>query len=337
MFNWAASIVVITAGLLDSIGPVHAFTPGGGALADQRILSDPTYLPSAHEISGTTSYSYASGSLSTFLLSGTEINHQTLQTSAVVQTVEWGVTDDLTLRLSDDYVDEKTTVHFPGTSYSFVVGASGATNPTLGGVYRVIDQFSTFPLSVDIVGSYSPDLIRNRVANVAQHGSAGSGRQAFTTGLALGRFMPQFTIRGSLEAAHEGRGDASEITSGDEQQTAHWNYAIGIGGQVRVTDRWSVDAGFRYTTLGSEITTYHVPAADYSGRADAGKISDLSVGLNYHIIRNKLVAQVAYDYFRFGRRTTNFTNLPGARVIFIDYYIDDRHANEVTARLYYAF
>jgi hypothetical protein len=48
MCHWAALIVVITAGLLDAIGVVHASTPGGDAFSDQRILSDPMYLPSAH-------------------------------------------------------------------------------------------------------------------------------------------------------------------------------------------------------------------------------------------------------------------------------------------------
>jgi hypothetical protein len=56
MCHWAALIVVITAGLLDAIGVVHASTPGGDAFSDQRILSDPMYLPSAHQFSGTTSY-----------------------------------------------------------------------------------------------------------------------------------------------------------------------------------------------------------------------------------------------------------------------------------------
>jgi opacity protein-like surface antigen len=337
MFNWARWIAIAAAGLFGGIGVVQASTPPDGAFADQRILSDPMYLPLSHQFTGTTSYSYASGSLSTYLWSGTEINHQTLKTSTVVQTLAWGVTDDFTLRLSDAYVDEKTTVYFPGVPFHFDVGASGATNPTLSGAYRAVDQFNGFPVSVDVIAAHSPDLIRNRVANVEHHGSEGSGRQSFTTGVALGRFTPQFTVRGSLEAEYDGRGDASEITSGDEQQNAHWNYAIGIGGQARVTDRWSVDAGYRYTILGSETTAYHVPAADYIGHTSDGNVGDLSIGLNYHLIRNKLVAQVAYDYFRFGRRTTNFTNLPAARVLFIDYYIDDRHANEVTSRLYYAF
>jgi hypothetical protein len=86
MCHWAVLIAILVAGVFDGIDPVHASTRGDSAVADQRVLSDPMYLPLAHQFSGATCYFYASGSLGPYLLSGTEINHQMLKTSTVIQT-----------------------------------------------------------------------------------------------------------------------------------------------------------------------------------------------------------------------------------------------------------
>jgi hypothetical protein len=57
MCHWSALIAVFAAGLIDGIGTAQASTPVCSSVADQRTLSDPMYLPLAHQFSGATSYS----------------------------------------------------------------------------------------------------------------------------------------------------------------------------------------------------------------------------------------------------------------------------------------
>jgi hypothetical protein len=316
---------------------VQASLAADTADAGQRILSDPMYLPYAKQVYGTTSYSYASGTFSSFGLSGAEFSHESVRASRITQTVGWGITDEFTLRLSDTYVDDSTTYHFPNSTYSGSLDASGVTNPTLSSTYRAIDQIKGAPVSVDVIAAYSPNLIGGREATFERRGNEGSGRQSFTTTLAVGRVSSTFTIRGSLGAAYLGKRSVEYLVPAGEQTEAYWDYVLSTSMQARLTNAVSINGGYSYTVTGNTTTAYYAFAGDYAGRNSGGDIGDLNIALNYHFRSNALVAQFAYDNLQFGRLNTRFHDLPSSRVRHIDQYIGGRHSDEVTARLYYVF
>jgi len=74
---------------------------GGVALADEngRYLSDPAWLPMQGQVFGSTEFSVAEGRGSTYDSTGALASHFYDQSDRIGQTLEYGLTDDLTIRL----------------------------------------------------------------------------------------------------------------------------------------------------------------------------------------------------------------------------------------------
>ncbi len=108
---------------------------------NDRILSDPTFLPLKGQFYGETSYGYERTNDHNYDPSGAELSQVRHTLNTIRQTFEFGITDQLSLDLSDAYgfSGQARTTDAAGVSTQ---GVSGFENPTFGLTYRVFDQRS---------------------------------------------------------------------------------------------------------------------------------------------------------------------------------------------------
>ncbi len=70
----------------------------------------------------------------------------------------------------------------------------GADDPDFGATWRIIDQ-RTAPVSVDLTGSYAPDIFQNRSAERLHTGTFATGGQSGSAQLAISRETQILTLR----------------------------------------------------------------------------------------------------------------------------------------------
>ncbi|MEO8926664.1 MAG: hypothetical protein ABI306_05820 [Caulobacteraceae bacterium] len=270
-----------------------------------RILSDPTYLPLKGQIFGDSTYDYQRIDGSVFDDTGAQTASTRNTLNTLRQSFAYGVTDALSLNVSIGY-------GFSG--HSRVVTADGATtinqsgweDPTLGATYRLLDQ-RNHPVSLDVIGSYSPDAFQNRTATATQDATIARGGPAADFGLALGRETRMFTIRGEVSARYLGSSDLENTVSGDHTVTSsHWAPSLGVQTQTRLTSRLSANVGAGYTFNGSPTVTDR--ASGLERTLHLGDTQDVNVSLNYHFIPNRLVGSVNYRHTFYGGSNEAFAN-----------------------------
>jgi len=278
------------------------------SLSSDRILSDPLYLPLQGQIYGATSYQWASTSENIFNSAGVKTASERINSNPFDQTFEYGITDDLAVSGSIGYNPSLKTRINP------VVGASadrtdeGWDDPTFGVVYRVLDQ-RTNPLTLDVAGSYSPNVFRARSASDSDDGTVALGGQEWTVGGTLGREMRDFTIAGTFGANYVGSHGSLNETTGDEVATnATWLYALGLATQTRLSDQFSVNAGAAYTFAHNANVLNETTLVDHENHVKG--TPNLNAALNYHFIPNTLVGSVTYQHDFGGGSDNVYAALP---------------------------
>ncbi len=251
-----------------------------------RIISDPLYLPLKGQFYGSTEYDFSRNSYSQDNYLGKEYAYDKSDTNEVSQDLEYGLTDDLTLRFYDEFQDDRRYVAGEG-EYLFI----GFINPEFGATYRMIDQ-KQYPVDVDLIANYYPDVFSEKAATPDKTGTVASGGQKITLREAVGREMRNLTIQGFVEVEYQGK-EKTEILADDRdaEDKASWAYVFGLNTQIRITDRFSVNFGGAYTvannmdyTSSTGLSGIHVPA-DYS---------DFDTSLNYQFIPDRLVGSLTY-------------------------------------------
>ncbi|MGI8841451.1 MAG: hypothetical protein ACR2F8_11825 [Caulobacteraceae bacterium] len=321
---FARSIVYISlaaAVALPFCAQAQDFTPIG-----DRILSDPTYLPLQGQFFGDTNYGYERGDGDIFDASGAQTAATRHTQNLVHQNFAYGVTDALSLNVGIGYgfSDHNRVVTENGTN---TTSQSGWEDPTLGATYRLLDQ-RNHPVSLDIMGEYSPDAFESRDATPTRDGTIARGGSEVDLGVGLGRETKIFTIRGVFFDKYFGTSTTYNPTLGVTADTdSFWVPSVGVQTQSRFTDRLSANVGADYNFNGSPRV---VSAAGVAHTAKLGDYQTVNVALNYHFIPNRLVGSVNYHH-TFNDRTDE---------VFADPALDfsrDRSSDGVGAELRYVF
>jgi hypothetical protein len=301
------------------------FTPDNG-----RYLSDPLYLPMQGQLDGTTSYSYSASTGHIDDALGAHVQSFDVRTDRILQSLEYGVTDDLSLNISDAYDPVHERVVQPAGGGQFSRNDSGLEDPTIGVTWRALDQRAS-PVSLDLLASYAPNVIDSNASSATSDGSVARGGSQWSFGAALGHESRDFAIRAGINANWYGQRKV-ENDSGVNVSTqgSYWNTSADLGTQTRLSDQFSLDAGVGYVFAHDTSLDNHVTAVDFVTRPGNG--ADARLGLNYNIVPNKFVVGLTYGYN--ANETSHETS---AATPADDTATRDRKENVVGAKLDYVF
>ncbi len=166
--NLKTSLGLLALGLLLSILPFRAWAFDLSPDAS-RVLSDPTYLPQGGQFFGSTEFSYNQVNSNTDNYQGKMTASTSVKTTTLTQVLDFGLTDDLTLRASGFYQLNGTDSQDP-SGVSTLTSSYGMSDPTIALVCRVLDEKGA-PFNWDLKASYTPDLINAESASADLSGS----------------------------------------------------------------------------------------------------------------------------------------------------------------------
>lgn len=298
-------------------------TPDAG-----RILSDPNFLPYTGQLYGTTSYAHGWTSGNSANSLGAETSSFHINTNTLDQFLAFGITDDLSVNASVSYAptDYREINYAGGRSAS--LDSSGFSDPTFGATWRVLDQKS-WPVDLDLLGSYTPDWIDAHTATASEDGTVARGGEAGTVGAAVGYDTRSFGIRGAFTADFLGDSSSYNLASGDTIETqGRTNYTLSLDTQTRLTDLFSVNAGLAHTFAANETGVNLTSGAPHY--TEPGDNTALQLALNYNFIPNQFVvsATYAHEFYDNGR---TFYDDPAS-----DTETRDKSGNIVGVKLTYA-
>ncbi len=309
-----------------------------------RILGDPSFLPLAGQAEGVFSYTY-SANLYDLTSQDPFDGHSSYDRSenGFLPTLRFGVTDDISVFADLGFgnaraTQDRTYENYVFTPYFTLVHAHarvtyhslGAVDPDFGVTWRVIDQ-RTAPVSVDVTGSYAPDIFQNRSAERLQTGTFATGGQSGSAQLAISRETQVVTLRAYGTFTYNGRrndttGDGTE----DLRSAAHPSYAVGLQSEARVTPWLAINAGVgasqavqydRPLLAGDQVTPETVKPS--------GSISPYA-GVVVPLLGPNIVGEALYQH--------DFINNESVQVPFgQSYRYYKQESNEFTARLLVTF
>lgn len=293
-----------------------------------RILSDPNFLPLAGQFYGTTAYTHGwtSGNSANYL--GNETSTFQVNTNALDQLLAYGITDDLTVNASIEYVpiNYRQINYLNGNSATY--DSSGFSDPTFGATWRLLDQ-NVYPVNVDLIGSYTPDWIDAHSASAFQDGTVARGGQSGTIGGAIGYDTRSFGIRGAFNANFYGNSSALSLTNGETIQTqGYTNYALSLNTQTRLSELVSVNAGIDHTFASNQSAVNLFNGSPHY--TEPGDTTALNLALNYNFVPNAFVISATYAHDFYDDAKTFYINP------LYNSETRNKNGNIVGVKLYYA-
>ncbi|HEY1836307.1 MAG TPA: hypothetical protein VGG36_01515 [Rhizomicrobium sp.] len=256
-----------------------------------RLLSDPAYLPMQGQWYGSSSFSLAQGGSDEYDSTGAKIVTHRHWDDEISQELEYGITDEFALDVADTYDPfDKHKDEAAGGGFSDN-DKSGFHDPSVGVTWRVIDQASHQPVSLDLLANYTANLIAAQTTNVAEGGQSGE------FGAAVSKVMPGSTIYGKLAA--DWYGDQSQFNPANGnfiREQSYWDYLVDLETQTRLSDLFSINAGAGYIFANNARVMNLTSGIDHM--AEPGDGLKLDAALNYLIVPYPVVVSLTYDYRR---------------------------------------
>lgn len=272
-----------------------------------RVVSDPAYLPMKKQIYGETGYVYGFSRTTSYDNVGAKTSAATNHNQNISQKLAYGVTDMLTVRADMSYSPmSKRDVHNLTTTR--IRNADGFNNPNVGLTYRVLEQQKTAPVSVDVKLDYAPDVFDSELANNdSGTGTIARGGDMTRLGGQVSYKTKSFTIAGLAGVDYFGdRETEVQNTVTRYKEDSSWGGSLGLETQTRICERASVDLGASYSTSqNSDVTNTKTGVV---GEKDSGDIGQLKMAVNYHVIPNRLVASLSYNYNIIGDSENTYVN-----------------------------
>ncbi|HEY2445620.1 MAG TPA: hypothetical protein VGI20_07785 [Rhizomicrobium sp.] len=293
-----------------------------------RILSDPNYLPLAGQIDGSTAYTHGWMNGTGVNSAGDAISSFHINTNIIGQSLGYGITDDLSVNGSVQYVprDYREVNNANGQSAS--LDSSGFSDPTFGLTWRALDQ-RAWPVNLDLFGSYTPDWIGAETASAVQDGTVARGGQSGAVGAAVGYETRSFSIRGAFTEDFFGTSNRINLANGNLLDAAGYNNSeISLNTQTRFTDLFSVNAGVQHTFAANENAVDVTNGVAHT--SESGDLTALHLALNYQFVPNAFVVSATYDYEAYGNGRTLFADSA------LDTGTRNRNANIIGVKLQYA-
>jgi len=258
-----------------------------------RIISDPLYLPLSGQIYGSTAYRWSSDKQDTFDATGAQTSSVQNTGNTLDQQFQYGVTDDLALRLDWGYDWRNISRHLPAGD-TLVRSSSGWTDPAFGVTWRALDQ-GVNPFSLDLRADYAPDAFPAKSASTVDEGTIARGGDSVDLGLTLGHQTRDFTIAALFDATWlDARKVENQENDGFSTADSQWNYRLGVDSQLRLSDVMSVNAGAGHTFANN--STVFNSNTGLTHVSTGGDFTDLDVALNYHFVPNTVVGSIGYQH-----------------------------------------
>lgn len=233
-----------------------------------RVLTDPAFLPAARQLIGATSFAYGTGTGDVGGLSGTRLYSLDTRTVQISQSLSYGFTHEFSI-----WADASRAS--PTTHYYFASGGHANRGVPesylqLGITDRLLDQAS-HPFNLDITVAVPGRL-----------------------NLAFSREFRDFTIEGSAGLyAASGHG-FDPVRDADVRVSRFWGYSFAVQTQTRLTTALSINLAAQY--ISANVDDAHASIAGNSFLIDYPDQVSFDVALNYHLIPNRLVAQLSGTY-----------------------------------------
>jgi hypothetical protein len=286
-------------GLFSLAVPATAYAQYPAAAIPLRLLSDPAYLPYQGQLYGSSAFSMSESSGDRYDSTGAEISRDKGWQDTITQELEYGITNDLALRIGDSYVP------FDKDKDTFTAGgfadrkSDGFTDPSIGLTWRMIDQAHNSPLNFDLLADYSPNMIGARTTNLAR------GGQTADVGAAISEVMPHFTVYGKALAEWNGQqGEYNPLSTDFTRMASRWDYLLDLDTQTRFNQWLSFNAGVGYVFAGNARVANLTTGVDHT--LEPGDGLKLDAALNYQLVPNTFVASLTYDYRRDNTTDTVF-------------------------------
>jgi len=275
-----------------------------------RILSDPSFLPSGGQLFGSTLFNYNQLSSNTANYLGSPQSSNTTDTTTLNQLFEFGVTDDLCLRVSDIYqVQGATNTNASGAST--VTTSTGFGDPNFTAVWRFLDE-KTQPFNWDLIGTYTPNLFSAETGTQDQFGTLARGGATAAVGSALSYETRGLTVYGLFLATYlDGRDILNQATNVTVSYEPSWQYAFEIMTQTRFADDWSLNAGVSQTYADDASASFVTTAGKtVSFTTQPGQLTMLSASLNYQVTPGGFAASFLYSHDFYGDGGNDYPTLP---------------------------
>lgn len=303
-----------------------------------NVLSDPAYLPESGAIISDTSYSFMKTKSVWHYPGGSDISLNS-RSQVIGQEFSYGFLGNIVLTLGGLYVIKQKDEREYGAGYSpskFSYRSDGFENPFAGITYRVFSQ-RDFPFTLDVKGSYSPDVFDSELADPDRDGTVASGGQQSKLSTALSFQRERFTVQAVVGADYlsEQKSTYRVYLNSDERAKyvvgSSWGYFGGLHSQIKFGSRFSMNFGVGYAARENENIR------DISNilpiRRKSGSIRDVSLAANYHVIPNRVVVQFNYLYQKIGNTSYGVDSAPW--LFFPE--VKDQEGRIFTSRLLYSF
>ncbi|MBF0504152.1 MAG: hypothetical protein HQL14_03520 [Candidatus Omnitrophica bacterium] len=294
-----------------------------------RFISDPLFLPLKGQLYGATAYTYSLAHSSTYNYLGKNTAKSSVDTNTFTQNIQYGISDRLTLRLIDSYAFNKAAQSVSTTGAVTNNNNEGFNNPTIGTIYRVLEQPS-FPADVDLTFNISPSAFSAKEAGSGRNGTVASGTQPIAVVTGIGREMKNFTIEGTFTTTYVGNKYYESYANDDNYlEQEYFNYSFGLNTQTRLTERLSINLGAGYTiTDHAYLTNLSTGTKVY---VTIPNTFDLTGSINYHFIPNRLVGALTYTYDDYSTGKNTYSAVTS------DTESRNHYANVFGARMQYLF
>ena len=285
-----------------------------------RLLGDPGFLPLAGQIEGSFSTTYSVDRYD-FTNDAFFKNSASYRRTGLgfLPALNYGITDDITIFANlgwgnsfnrENYTRERLIFGIPirivSVKGTTTFHALGADNPEFGATWRAIDQRNA-PVSVDITGSYAPDIFKSRSASAVQTGSFADGGQSGNVQLAISREMQLLTLRAYGTFSYEGRrNELADSGFEDLRSAPHAAYAAGLQTELRLLPWLALHAGVTAQQAmqfdRSTISPYGVTPVTIM---PSGSISPYA-GVLLPFFDRRLTAEVMYQHDFIDNETQQF-------------------------------
>jgi hypothetical protein len=293
-----------------------------------RFLSDPNYLPMMGQVYGYTGYDHTWTNGDTFNSLGADVSSFHVNADTISQFLSYGVTDDLDINAAIRYAPGTQREIDRANGARTFLDSSGFSDPSFGADWRALDQ-STFPVDVDIFGSYTPDLGNSDAASATNDGTVARGGQSGAVGAALGYGTRDFSLRGAFNANIYGNSQTLDLGTGDVSEAqGYTDYVLSLATQTRLDSLFSVNAGVDRT-----FATNHGGFNTITGAShlvQPGDMTALRLALNYTLAPDHAVLSATYAHEFFDNSQTLVDNPAD------DTSVHDKSGNIVGVQLYYA-
>jgi len=321
--NTAKYALFISVSMISLQANAWDFTPDS-----TRILSDPAFFPTQGQVYGTTGYSY-SGVTGDITSNNGVRDHYRNDTNNVNQRLEYGITNDIMVGVTDSYDWRKDKDSYSNGN-TFDYNLRGFTDPSFEVDWRARDQKDS-TANLDFFAFYSPDAFDARQATTTRDGRIAFGGQTASLGSSVSYETKDFTAYGSGEVTYLGSHnyDTSFLTSSSTtDDDARWQYSLSVDTQTRLCKEFSVNLGAT-ETFNTKLDGHNaVNQSVFS--YNAANVTDLAASFNYTVIPNKLVAAITYNYDIYG------SNNLVSNGQFIDHY-NNETGSVAGVKLFYTF